>query len=186
VTGWAGETMRLRPERPWREHERLYRDLFADPAVAAALWPGAPGGARGARQSAEILAADIAHWQQASFGPWVFFETGSGMFIGRGGLRRCKLEGEESVELLYALRRDAWGVGYASEIAALSIAHARRIGLSAVVGFTATGNRASRRVLEKTGIRLTGSFEHAGVTHLIGRMAIARPARRPWRRPVIG
>jgi [ribosomal protein S5]-alanine N-acetyltransferase len=164
--------IRLRPERPWREHERLYRDLFSDPAVAAVLWPGPLGGPRSARQSAEILAADIAHWQAASFGPWVFFETASGMFVGRGGLRRCSLGGRESVELLYALRADAWGVGYASEIAALSIAHARRIGLTEVVGFTAASNVASRRVLEKAGIRLTDEFEHAGVPHAIGRIAI--------------
>lgn len=165
--------IRLRRERPWREHERLYRDLFADPAVATALWPGPLGGARSARQSAEILGADITHWQQASFGPWVFFEAMSDMFIGRGGLRRCTLDGRESVELLYAVRPDAWGVGYASEIAAVSLAHARRVGLTEVVGFTATTNGASRRVLEKAGIRLTRTFEHAGVPHVIGRVAIA-------------
>jgi len=170
--------MRLRPERPWREHERLYRDLFADPAVASALWPGALGGVRSARQSEEILAADIAHWQKRSFGPWIFFEATSGMFIGRGGLRRCTLDGRESVELLYALRPDAWGLGYASEIATLSVAHARRLGLREVVGFTATTNRRSRRVLEKAGIRLTGTFQHAGVPHLIGSIAIADGGRR--------
>ena len=169
---------RLRPERPWREHERLYRDLFADPAVAMTLWPGALGGARSPRQSAQILGADIAHWQEASFGPWVFFEAASGMFVGRGGLRRCKLDGRETVELLYAVRSDAWGVGYASEIAALSVAHAGHIGLTEVVGFTATTNRASRRVLEKSGIRLTGTFEYAGVPHLIGRITITDDRRR--------
>lgn len=170
--------MRLRPERPWREHERLYRDLFAEPAVAATLWPGPRGGVRSARQSAEILAADIDHWQQALFGPWVFFETTSGVFIGRGGLRRCRLDGGDAVELLYAVRPDAWGAGYATEIAAFSIAHARRIGLTAIVGFTATTNLASRRVLEKTGVRLTDTFEHAGIAHLVGRMEIAGAPRR--------
>lgn len=164
--------MRLRAERPWREHEVLYRDLFADPAVAATLWPGALGGARTAEQSVQILTADIEHWQQASFGPWVFFEARSGMFVGRGGLRRCKLAGVDSVELLYAVRSDAWGDGYASEMATLAVAEARRLGLPEIVGFTATTNAASRRVLEKVGITLSDSFQYAAMPHLIGRLSL--------------
>src|SRR5262249_24876678 len=73
---------------PWREHAPLYRDLFADPAVAAALWPGAGRGPRSIRQALSILAEDIAHWQREAFGPWVFFEAASGLFVGRGGAGR--------------------------------------------------------------------------------------------------
>ena len=103
--------LRLRSERPWREHERLYMDLFADPAVAAALWPGALGGPRTAEQAREMLNEDIAHWREERFGPWVFFEASTGLFVGRGGLRRARLGDEECVELLYALRPDVWGRG---------------------------------------------------------------------------
>src|ERR1017187_6336897 len=143
----------LRSERPWQEHARLYRDLFADPAVAATLWPGALGGPRSERQATAILAADIAHWQERSSGPWVFFETTTGVFVGRGGLRAADVAGRECVELLYAVRSDAWGRGYATEMARLAVAHARRLGLADVVGFTATTNHASRRVLENVGVR---------------------------------
>jgi [ribosomal protein S5]-alanine N-acetyltransferase len=171
---------RLRPERPWREHKRLYRDLFADPAVAAPLWPGELGGVRSARQAADILSADIAHWEDTTFGPWVFFEAGTGVFIGRGGLRRCRIAGRRSVEVLYAVRSDAWGDGYATEMATLAIAQARRLGLQEVVGFTATTNHASQRVLRKVGIELDDTFQYAGVPHLLGRLAImsANPAPR--------
>jgi [ribosomal protein S5]-alanine N-acetyltransferase len=168
---------RLRAQQPWREHESLYRDLFADPAVASTLWPGKLGGARNARQSREILSADIEHWQDASFGPWVFFETTSGLFVGRGGLRRCRLAGEDSVEVLYAVRSDAWGDGYASEMAALAVAHARHLGLPQIVGFTAATNRASQRVLEKVGITLSDRFQLAGVPHLFGRLALSGARR---------
>jgi [ribosomal protein S5]-alanine N-acetyltransferase len=172
-SGMAGEpaqAARLRPERPWQEHARLYRDLFADPAVAAALWPGALGGPRTGRQASAILAADIRHWQARSFGPWVFFETATGVFVGRGGLRTSTVAGRECVEVLYALRSDAWGQGYATEIARLAVAHALRLGLAEIVGFTATANRASRRVLEKAGMRFEESFEHAGLPHWLGRL----------------
>jgi [ribosomal protein S5]-alanine N-acetyltransferase len=161
---------RLRPERPWQEHERLYRDLFADPAVAAALWPGRLADRGADRRAAEILSGDIEHWHARSFGPWVFFETETGMFVGRGGLRSAAVAGSQCVEILYAVRSDAWGRGYATDIAALAVEHARRLGISEVVGLVAIGNRASQRVLEKTGMRLQERVEHAGLPHLLGRL----------------
>jgi ribosomal-protein-alanine N-acetyltransferase len=119
-----------------------------------------------------MLAADIQHWQERSYGPWVFFEIASGMFVGRGGLRSSTIAGGECVEVLYAVRRDAWGRGYASDIAALAVAHARQLGLHEVVGVTTRENLASQRVLEKTGMRLQESVEHAGLPHLLGRLRV--------------
>jgi RimJ/RimL family protein N-acetyltransferase len=163
---------RLRPERPWQEHERLYRDLFADPAVAALLWPREVSALAAERRAREILTADIHHWQERSYGPWVFFEVATGMFVGRGGLRRSTIAGSDCVEVLYALRHDAWGRGYATEIAVLAVEQARRLGISEVVGVTATSNRASQRVLEKTGMRLQERVDHAGLPHLLGRLRV--------------
>jgi RimJ/RimL family protein N-acetyltransferase len=163
--------LRLRPERPWREHERLYIDLFADPAVAATLWPGTLGGPRAPEQTAQMLSEDIAHWREERFGPWVFFEASTGMFVGRGGLRRTTLAGNECVEVLYAVRSDAWGRGYASEIACVAVAHARRLGLTDLVGLTTTANAASRRVMEKSGMRIDDDvIEHASLPHWLGRL----------------
>jgi len=170
MTQTAVRLTRLTHERPWQEHARLYADLFADPAVAATLWPGALGGPRSDRQATEMLARDIAHWQERSFGPWVFFETGTGVFVGRGGLRVADMAGRECVEVLYAVRSDAWGRGYATEMAGLAVAHARRLGLPDVVGFTASTNRASRRVLESAGIRFEALVDRAGEPHWLGRL----------------
>ena len=161
---------RLRPERPWQEHAILYRDLFADPPVAAALWPRASGGPGARRQALELLASDIRHWAERSYGPWVFFEADTGMFVGRGGLRAASVSGEECVEVLYAVRSDAWGRGYATEMATLAVAYARRLQLTEVVGFTAVSNRASRHVLEKVGMRIESTFERGGVAHWLGRL----------------
>jgi RimJ/RimL family protein N-acetyltransferase len=172
VTSYLLRASRLRPERPWREHARLYEDLFADPAVAATLWPGARGGPRSRREADEILAADIGHWHEHSFGPWIFFERETGAFVGRGGLRVTAVAGSERAEVLYALRPDAWGEGYATEIATLAIAHARRLRLTEVVGLAATSNRASRHVLEKAGMRFEGTIEHAGMPHWLGHVRL--------------
>jgi [ribosomal protein S5]-alanine N-acetyltransferase len=161
--------MRLRPERPWQEHAHFYEELFADPAVAATLWPGAHGGPRSPAQASSILASDILHWHEQSFGPWVFFDTSSGAFVGRGGLRYTTALGEETVELLYAVRSELWGRGYATEIATIAMARARALGLDEVIGITATTNNASRRVLERVGIRFTATLQHAGLPHWLGR-----------------
>jgi RimJ/RimL family protein N-acetyltransferase len=160
----------LRNERPWLEHLALYRDLFSDPAVAATLWPGPLGGARSERQVAEIVTADIRHWEERGFGPWVFFERGTGVFVGRGGLRSSTIAGSKRVEVMYALRPDAWGRGYATEIALLAVAEGRRLGLAEVHGLVTPSNVASRRVLEKAGIRIVATVEHAGLPHLLGRV----------------
>ena len=161
---------RLRPERPWQEHATLYRDLFADPAVAAALWPGATRGPGTSRRALELLAGDIKHWAERSYGPWVFFELDTGMFVGRGGLRATSVGGEECVEVLYAVRSDAWGRGYATEMATLAVAYARRLRLTEVVGFTAVSDRASRHVLEKVGLRIEATFRRGGEDHWLGRL----------------
>lgn len=160
----------LRNERPWLEHLALYRDLFTDPAVAAALWPGGLGGARSESQVAEILGADVRHWQERGFGPWLFFERSTGVFVGRGGLQHSTIAGSDRVEVLYALRPDTWGRGYATEIALLAVAEGRRLGIAQVHGLVAPRNLASRRVLEKAGIRFVATVEHAGLPHLLGRV----------------
>ncbi len=162
----------LRPERPWQEHAPLYVDLFADPAVASALWPGALGGPRSTEQALELLAADIAHWQRRPFGPWVFFEARTGVFVGRGGLQATVLAGQSCVELMYAVRPDAWGRGYASEMAAVALAHARRIGLVEVVGLTTTTNTASQRVLSRAGLRFESVLQYAGLPHRLARLSL--------------
>jgi [ribosomal protein S5]-alanine N-acetyltransferase len=169
---------RLRPERPWREHLCLYVDLFGDPPVGHSLWPGALGGPRTPRQASEILAGDIHHWHRESFGPWVFFESQTGLFVGRGGLRRTTVSGRDVVEVLYALRSDSWGRGYASEIARLALAEARRLELPEVVGFAATTNTPSLRVLHRVGIRFEEMFDRAAVPHRLGRVRLTVPLER--------
>lgn len=54
----------------------------------------------------------------------------------------------------YRLRRQSWGVGYATEGARTMVAHAFSVaGISRVAASTRTDNHASWRVLEKVGLR---------------------------------
>ena len=54
-------------------------------------------------------------------------------------------------EIGWALRRDLWGVGYATAITRALVGHARRVGIPALVIEFMPENRASRRVAEKCG-----------------------------------
>jgi ribosomal-protein-alanine N-acetyltransferase len=171
-------TGRLRGERPQGDYAALYAELFGDAEVAATLWPPHLGGPRTPEQASELLAADISHWDGVGFGPWAFFETGTGRFVGRAGLEHTKVGGSPSVEVLYAVRHDAWGRGYATEMAVAAVDYARRLGLPEVVGFTLTTNIASQRVLEKAGLRFERVLEHAGLPHWFARLTLA-PGSQP-------
>ena len=166
-------TARLRAERPLTEHAVLYAQLFGDAGVAATLWPAHLGGPQSPKQASDFLAADIRHWDDAGFGPWIFFKADTGEFVGRGGLERTDVGGRPSVEVSYAIRSDAWGQGYATEMAAAAVKRARDLGLPDVVGFTMTTNIASQHVLEKAGISFERVLEHAGLPHWFGRLELA-------------
>jgi [ribosomal protein S5]-alanine N-acetyltransferase len=159
---------RLRWERPWQEHLPLYRALFADPAVARSLWPPRGGSEPTEDRGPAVLAEDIRHWQERSFGPWVFFATESGLFVGRGGLRTTTVGERRCVEVAYAVRSEEWGHGYATEMATVAVAHARKLGITEIVGLSATTNPASRRVLEKCGMRYERTVQRAGIAHWLG------------------
>jgi RimJ/RimL family protein N-acetyltransferase len=100
----------------------------------------------------------------------VFFERTTEVFVGRGGLRSTTVEGAACVEVLYAVRPDAWGRGYATEMALTALSEGRRLGLAEIVGIAATRNVASRRVLEKAGLHIEATVQHAGLPHWLGRV----------------
>ncbi|CAA9499045.1 MAG: hypothetical protein AVDCRST_MAG67-1727 [uncultured Solirubrobacteraceae bacterium] len=173
MTGAEITTARLRGERPRVEHGPLYEDLFGSDAVAATLWPAPHGGPRTPAEAHELLAQDLAHWQDEEFGPWIVFESAAGArFVGHGGLRRGLIEDEAIVEVLYAVHPDAWGRGYATELARAAVQRARELTVTEVVGFALTTNRASQRVLEKAGLRFERTVEHARLAHWFGRLTL--------------
>ncbi len=81
---------------------------------------------------------------------WAAVESRSGAFVGWFSLRRVR---EGVGELGYRLRRDAWGRGLASEGASALVAIGfGDKGFVRIVATTMAVNRASRRVMEKTGL----------------------------------
>ncbi|HEX9036889.1 MAG TPA: GNAT family N-acetyltransferase, partial [Ktedonobacterales bacterium] len=94
------------------------------------------------------------------FGVWALVERASGAFLGWVSLRPDSERSGEAT-LGYRLRRFTWGQGYATEAArALLGAAFRDGGVQRVTATTYQDNAASRRVMEKLGMRLARAFRY--------------------------
>jgi RimJ/RimL family protein N-acetyltransferase len=82
-------------------------DLYADPGVARFLTPLDEAG-----HLQRCLEAEEA-WVSRGYGRAAFHDRASGRFVGRGGLQYWPQFDE--VEVTWALRRDSWGQGLATE-----------------------------------------------------------------------
>jgi len=118
-----------------------------------------------------ILKTSIEHWEQNSFGLWVFFEKETGLFIGRAGIRRAYVAGKEEVEVAYALVPEFWGQGFATEMTQEIVRFAfEEFQLPELVCFTLVENIASQKVMERSGFEFEKRMVHAELPHLLYRM----------------
>jgi RimJ/RimL family protein N-acetyltransferase len=141
--------------------------LLSHPRVGEAL-----GGRRSETAVRQTMTSWCHFWAERGFGPWLFRHRETGAFVGYAGLAPTPRSIEPgSVELLYALRPEFWGRGFATRMSSLSLEHAfSQRDLSEVVAYTLTANRPSQRVLEKLGFSFERGFEHAGLPHLFYRL----------------
>jgi RimJ/RimL family protein N-acetyltransferase len=150
-------------------------ELDSDPAVMRYL----SGGSATPREAIERghIPAYLAYYRRyEGYGFWVAIEKATGAFLGWFHLRPHRddpLDNPEVVELGYRLKRSAWGNGYATEGSrALVDKGFAELGVRRVVAFTYGPHLASRRVMEKVGMRLTRTYrlspeellEYLGVT----------------------
>ena len=88
------------------------------------------------------------------------------------------------VEIGWRLARASWGHGYATEAACAALAVGfRQLALDEIVSFTALGNRRSRAVMERIGMRNANQdFEHPGVPegHPLRLHCLYRIRREEW------
>ena len=88
-------------------------------------------------------------------GHWAVLEKSTGTLIGGAGLE--ELENSVNPQVFYNLRRDRWGIGYATELAIGLIGHAfRTLGLPRVVAVAFADNPATIKVLLKAGMSHCG------------------------------
>jgi [ribosomal protein S5]-alanine N-acetyltransferase len=111
-----------------------------------------------------IMDALREHEALHGFTLWPVDEHDGEPMIGICGLAWVEGHGPD-VEAVYLFRRDRWGRGYATEAlrAILAVGHGE-LGLDRIVALAYPDNDASRRVMEKAGMRADGSVEAYGRT----------------------
>ncbi len=153
------ERLRLRAWRP--EDREPFAALNADPVVMEHFVAPLDRGESDA--VADKIEADLA---ERGWGLWAAERLDTGAFIGFIGLSIPGFEADFTpcVEIGWRLAKEHWGQGFAPEGARDAVRFAfEELDLEEIVSFTYVGNRSSRRVMEKIGMRPTHEFDHPRV-----------------------
>lgn len=136
----------------------LLVSLDSDPQVMFYINGGVPTSRH--EIETDVLPAFLGHYQRwPGYGFFAVLERVSGDFVGWVHLRPEPGNADDEPELGYRLRRASWGKGYATEASRAVVTRAfAEFGALRVVANTMAVNAASRRVMEKTGLRFVRTF----------------------------
>jgi [ribosomal protein S5]-alanine N-acetyltransferase len=175
------ETNRLRLRRFETDDWQALARLYADDMVMRYMQSG-----RGlSRTDAESRArGNISnfndHWRRRGFGVWAVTDKASGRLLGQCGLRH--VDEARDVEILYLLNKTMWGKGLATEAASVALDYGlKTLGLDRIIGLVRPENTASRRVLEKLGLRferIAPIWQMECCWYAVGRAASLEPEAR--------
>ncbi len=152
------ETERLVLRQFTRDDAELLVELDGDPDVMFFI----NGGRATPREEIEgdVLPAFLSYYVRfPGYGFWAAIERATGEFVGWFHFRPAPGHPSDEPELGYRLRRSAWGKGFGTEGSIALIAKGfRELGVRRVLAETMVVNSASRRVMEKAGMRLVREF----------------------------
>jgi RimJ/RimL family protein N-acetyltransferase len=140
--------------------------LHADPEVTRFIQP------LDREQAEERLRRNEREWAQRGHGLFAVLEKDGGKFLGRAGLKHWPQFDE--TELGWALRRDAWGRGYATEAGHACAEWAlSRFEVDYLTAMISPGNDRSARVAER--LRMTPLREDILLGDPVTVYALKRP-----------
>lgn len=130
--------------------DELYA-LYCDPEITKYI-PDAP---RSREEAQEELEWHMhGHPRHPELGLWATIHKATGRFIGRCGLLPWKIDGQQEVEVAYAIARGYWGQGLGSEAARAILQYGfEELNLSRLICLIDEENIASQKVAEKIGMR---------------------------------
>ncbi len=151
--------------------------IYADAEITRYL-----GGVKTRADIAAMLESRIVRYydRHPGFGIWMTVEKATGTRIGFHLLNN--IQGESIIQIGYTLTKDAWGRGFATEVAFAVLRYGFvDLGLPRIVGMANLGNIASQRVLEKIGLERHGerAFSHPAYA-AEGPLAWFERDREPW------
>jgi RimJ/RimL family protein N-acetyltransferase len=143
-------------------------ELDSDPDVMHFINGGRPS----SRQEIErdVLPMFLGYYERfAGYGFWAAVEKATGRFVGWFHFRPVPAAHPDEVELGDRLRKSAWGQGYATE-GSRALIHKgfAELGVQRVVAFTMVVNVASRRVMEKAGLKFVRTFHQPWPDYIEG------------------
>jgi RimJ/RimL family protein N-acetyltransferase len=152
------ETERLRL-RAFEEEDASSIGFYADPDVMRYI-PGGAGDPASLRSRFQTrLDRTREQWDRHGIGMWAIVLKSSGSVIGHCGLQ--KLPDGDEIEVYYLLDKPYWNQGIATEATRAALAFGfERAGLERIVAIAMPENVGSRRVMEKSGMRLEGAAHH--------------------------
>jgi RimJ/RimL family protein N-acetyltransferase len=132
--------------------------LDADPDIMHFITGGIPTGRDEIEQ--EVLPDFLDYYARYDgYGFWAVLEKQTGEFLGWFHFRPREGGSAQEAELGYRLRKSAWGKGYATEGSRALIRKGfTDLGVERVVAETMVVHGASRRVMEKAGLRQVRTF----------------------------
>jgi RimJ/RimL family protein N-acetyltransferase len=148
--------------RPWQADDLAeFTRLLTDPEVTRYIVVHTPFSPQ---DVAELSARTLEQWERNGFGPWAAIEKATGRWVGRIGLNELPdWPGPHKVEVGWELHREFWGRGLATEGGRAGVRHGFEVvGLERIISVTMATNAASRRVMEKCGLRFQGELPMAG------------------------
>lgn len=162
------ETERLTLRRFTADDVDNLVELDSDPSVMLFINGGRPT-ARDEIES-EVLPAFLGYYERyAGYGFWAAIEKSTGSFVGWFHLRPADGSPPGEVELGYRLHASAWGKGCATEGSrALIDKGFAELGVERVFATTMTVNVASRRVMEKAGLKFVRTFHQPWPDYIEG------------------
>jgi len=115
------------------------------------------------KEAFQFLVENIEYYgQYPAYGRWALIEKATQRFIGSFMLRPSTAI-LENIELGYALLKENWGYGFATESVLGGVSFAfSQLRLSSLVAITQTGNRASQKVLVKCGFVQLNNIDDKG------------------------
>jgi RimJ/RimL family protein N-acetyltransferase len=114
----------------------------------------------------EFLDWADAYESENGFCRWKVVERSSGAVVGSCGFARPHDTTE--IELGYLFAQNAWGNGYATEIAEAATAYGfKKLGFREIIAMTDVENTASQKVLEKIGFTRRGIEVFSGEENLV-------------------
>lgn len=148
------QDVRLRPVEA-DDWARIHEWAASERACRYQTWgPNEPAATR------QFVAEALAAWQDPSRARRVWAAEADELGVVGIGELKIRSHPHLQAEIAYAVHVDLWGQGYGAAIARALVETALAEGMHRIFGTCDPRNEASRRVLQKAGLRYEGTLRH--------------------------